>query len=176
MPLSVRIMTKTVRDILDESWFIKHSLPIAWYRAECDRLDGFPTRNGEILGIVSSEISDLTANIALGPPDQIERSQKQAIEHLQAAQRHIAAAKRQMLFLTGLDHETAQRIAEEHKRKSSECSNCERLITGSRDDRSIGGRCDTCYRYYKKHQRERPQEYDRTKQAKRTFVPENGTR
>lgn len=175
MPPSFTSVRKTTRAILDETHFIKHHLKLAWYRADNDRRDGFPERNGEILGIVSSDISDLTSALALGPKDEIEQSQKAFMEHLHAAQRHIVAAKRQLLNLTGLDHETAQQIAEELARKTRDCENCGRTVAGNRDDRLIRGRCDTCYRYLDKHKKDRPIPYDPTSTSKKKFVPAERT-
>lgn len=164
---SVSAIKKTVRTVLDDGYFVKQQIHVAWTRAESDRRDGFPDRKHESLGVATSDTSDSTSSIALGPPDEIEQTQTSIVQHLYAAQRHIAAARRQTLDLAGLDQAEAQRIVDEQSRKSTECLNCRRIVTNSRDDRIVRGRCDTCYRYVTKHGIDREVSPDQQKIEKR---------
>ena len=166
---------KLVRQALDDLHISKPRREKALTRAEADMAGGYPDRNGELLGVMTSDISDVTSQLALGPKDEIEHRKDLFNWHLKEAARHLRAAKTDMFSLIGLSHEEARRIVEEQSKTSTKCLNCEIIVTGTRgdpekgiaDDRLKKGRCQSCYDFLKNNGVDREPEKERG--AKKRF-------
>lgn len=120
-------------------------------RAQDDMQDGFPLRNGEPLGVMSSDISDVTSRLALGEPDEIEIMAKRLAHHLSEAKRHLKLATYDVQKLCGLTPEEARRISDALEQKVRQCVNCACIVANNRDDRLVSGRCKTCYEYKRRN-------------------------
>lgn len=140
---------KQVRNILDTAHELKKQIPTVEKRIVADRQDGFPQRNGDQIGKPIGK-SDPTANIALGPKDEIEEMEARFGFHLAHAGKHIKLALQAAHHLKGLSQQDGQRLNASLKEKVAVCMNCEELVTGSEGDRLRMGRCNTCYMYHRR--------------------------
>jgi len=137
------------RNILELGFTIKRNLPTALDRAERDCQGGFPDRNGEPLGVMSSDTTDSTASLALGSRDEIAHRRDMLFIHLREAERHLKLARTDMFFLIGLSQEEAQRLVEQQAQKMTNCLNCGHVVTRIGEDRLIKDRCRSCYDHLK---------------------------
>lgn len=160
---------KRVSECFGHLHFLKSNLEAAFIRAEADMASGFVSRNGEMIGVVSSDVSDPTSSIALGPKDEIEQKLKRLYEHLYQAERHLKYATYDASFLIGLPPEEAQRIAEIALRRTTECQHCKRIVANNPDDRLRVGRCRQCYDFYSRNGSDRELEPEKKKMGARMF-------
>lgn len=158
---------QTLRLIFNHAHVLKPRLEEAIRRADDDMQGGFPSRNGDMNGGKTNEINDITSRIALGTPDEIEHRRDMLTYHLREAEKHMSRAITDMVALLGLSHEEAQRIVETQAQKATTCANCRTVVTGTRNDRLKGQRCQKCYDYHRNNKTERPVEVERG--AKKLF-------